>query len=326
MSKKSSETVYLPLAGDPAGAWPRNRFWRRSIVIMLLLPAVVIAVLVLRNATTPGIERAWPWAGWLAPEGGGAGLGLSEFAVTIDARPIAGIDSDVSGLTYDPDRGTLFAITNKRPEIIELSLRGDVLRRIPLSGLEDPEAIEYVGPGRYVVTDERRQALVELSIDETTTRLDAQGMRQLVIGIGRNGNKGFEGLAYDRVGDRLFVAKEKSPLRIYEVVGFVAPENVANRSLQILDNPERDAALAVRDISSLHHDAQSGHLLVLSDDSRAVIEIDGDGRLLGRMSLTAGEHALSLDVPQAEGMSMDDRGNLYVVSEPNLFYAFSRRH
>ncbi len=37
-----------------------------------------------------------------------------------------------------------------------------------------------------------------------------------------------------------------------------------------------------------------------------------------------GNHGLTDDVPQAEGLAMDDRGSLYVVSEPNLFYRFSR--
>ena len=34
---------------------------------------------------------------------------------------------------------------------------------------------------------------------------------------------------------------------------------------------------------------------------------------------------LDKSVPQAEGMTFDERGDLYLVSEPNLFYAFERK-
>ena len=39
-------------------------------------------------------------------------------------------------------------------------------------------------------------------------------------------------------------------------------------------------------------------------------------------SLWSGFAGLERSVPQAEGMTFDAQGNLYLVSEPNLFYAF----
>jgi uncharacterized protein YjiK len=248
---------------------------------------------------------------------------LPDFQVEIDAKPIAGIKDDLSGLTFDPDRQSLFAITNKRSEIIELSLAGDVLRRIPLRGAADPEAIEYVSPGRYVITDERRQAVIEVLIDDKTDVLDVQHNRRVAIGIGRNGNLGFEGLAYDRAGDRLFVAKERDPIQIYEITGFPFTGGTLS-SLQIHDIPAYTKALPLRDLSSVHFDARTGHLLALSDDSHLIVELDKAGKAISKMSLRAGKHGLKQKIPQAEGLTMDDAGKLYVVSEPNLFYRFSR--
>lgn len=249
---------------------------------------------------------------------------LPGFQVEIDAKPIAGIKADLSGLTYDPDRNSLFGITNKRPEIVELSLSGELLRRIPLSGAVDPEAIEYVAPGRYVVTDERRQALIEVEINAHTERLELARNNQLSIGMGRNGNKGFEGLAYDRAGDRLLVAKEGDPMSIYEITGFPFSHRAA-AALQIEDKADYAAALPLRDLSSLYFDARTGHLLALSDESQRIVELDKRGKPVSTLSLQAANHGLANRVPQAEGVAMDAAGNLYVISEPNLFYKFSRR-
>lgn len=292
---------------------------RHRRLVVLLLGLFLLTIL----AQDSGGRSVWPWEAVASVRQPANQLDLASYRVEVEALPIAGVSSDVSGLTYDPDRRSLLAITNKNPEIIELSLQGNVLRRIPVSGLEDPEAIEYVAPGLFVVADERLQTLVELRIDESTTAIDAKSVRRLSVGIERNGNKGFEGLAYDRARDRLFVAKEKKPMRIYEVSGFPSLGGNSERPLHIVNDEKRDAALPVRDLSSLHFHAASGHLLLLSDESRLIVELDAQGQPQERLTLRKGRHGLAKNVPQAEGLTMDDAGRLYVVSEPNLFYVFA---
>ena len=84
-----------------------------------------------------------------------------------------------------------------------------------------------MGTNSYVITDEREQRLIRVHLDDDTLFLDANDAEQLTLAIGRNGNKGFEGLAYDSAGKRLFVAKERDPMMIYEIHGFPTenPEN-----------------------------------------------------------------------------------------------------
>ncbi|GIZ12507.1 SdiA-regulated domain-containing protein [Pseudomonas sp. NCCP-436] len=250
-------------------------------------------------------------------------LWLGDYQVVIDARPIEGI-RDVSALTYDPDRKSLFSVANKPARVLELSLEGELLRIIDLQGFGDPEAIEYIAPGVFVIADEREQRLVKVRIDDNTRVLDAAHAQQLSLGMGLNGNKGFEGLAYDPARQRLLVAKERDPVRIFEVLGFPHTADDKPLTLQINTDPKRDSRLFVRDVSSLDFDDVTGHLLVLSDESRLVIELDSDGKPISTLSLLAGQHGLQRSVPQAEGLASDGRGNLYLISEPNLFYSFRK--
>lgn len=250
-------------------------------------------------------------------------LWLGDYQVVIDARPIEGI-RDVSALTYDPGRKSLFSVANKPARVLELSLEGELLRVIDLQGFGDPEAIEYIEPGVFVIADEREQRLVKVRIDDNTRVLDAAHAQQLSLGMGLNGNKGFEGLAYDPARQRLLVAKERDPVRIFEVLGFPHTADDKPLTLQINTDPKRDSRLFVRDVSSLDFDEATGHLLVLSDESRLVIELDTEGKPISTLSLLAGQHGLRRSVPQAEGLASDGRGNLYLISEPNLFYSFRK--
>jgi uncharacterized protein YjiK len=201
-----------------------------------------------------------------------------------------------------------------------------VLREIELVGFGDPEAVEYVAPGIFVIADERPQRLVEVRIDDATTRVDAADGQQLSLGLEMEAkNKGFEGLAYDLAGKRLFVAKERDPLRIYEVHGFPHLDPHSPSAIRIIDDRERDAGLFVRDLSSLQYVAGSGHLLALSDDSRLLVELDTQGKAVSSLSLIGGQQGLKESVPKAEGIALYENGVIYLISEPNLFYTFSKK-
>jgi uncharacterized protein YjiK len=295
------------------------------LLVRLFLALAVIGLLLLGWAGQEFrlFERGWfNLKTWWQPAG--QSIGLDRYRVVVEAQPVEGLDDDISALTYDPDRKTLFTVTNARSELIELSLDGRILRRIPLTGFGDPEAVEYVGPNSYVITDEREQRLIRVRLEDDTMFLDAGDAEQLSLGIGLNGNKGFEGLAYDSAGKRLFVAKERDPMLIYEVHGFPHDNPEKPYAVHVVQDRKRDSRLFVRDLSSLQFDERSGHLLALSDESRLVLELDVEGRPLSTLSLRKGFQGLRATVPQAEGIAMDEAGTIYLVSEPNLFYVFKQ--
>jgi uncharacterized protein YjiK len=296
-----------------------SRLGRFGLLLGLVLLVAVASIL-----NWSGTARAWfALNQWLSPSE--SALGLARYQATVEARHIEGLSGDVSALTFDPNRNTLFTVTNKTPELVELSLEGEVVRRIPLAGFDDPEAVEYVAPNTYVISDERQQRLVQVEVTDATQVVNAVDGNQLALGLGLNGNKGFEGLAYDSVGQRLFVAKERDPVRIYEISGFPLQGKGAPLAIEVREDAARDRALFVRDLSSLQFDTGTGHLLVVSDESGVIVELDADGKPVGSLSLVAGAAGLKNNVPQAEGIAMDAAGALYIVSEPNLLYKFEPR-
>lgn len=269
-------------------------------------------------------ERTWFQISQMWHPANPDAINLGDYRAVMQGKVIEGLEDDVSALTFDPLRKSLFTVTNKKAELIELSLDGRVLRRIALVGFGDAEAVEFIGENTYVITDERQQRLIKVKVDDNTRVLDARDAEQLTLGINQSGNKGFEGLDYDSVGKRLFVAKERDPMLIYEVRGFPQANPQQPYATHVVSNPRRDARLFVRDLSSLQFDERTGHLLALSDESKLLLELGLDGQPISTLSLKKGKHGLTRSVPQAEGVAMDDEGTVYVVSEPNLFYVFKK--
>ena len=123
---------------------------------------------------------------------------------------------------------------------------------------------------------------------------------------------GLQGVAYDPRGNRFFIAKEKSPRKIY--LATLPEKRLGKVEVQEPWNLEETPQL--KDVSGLHYDLASRNLLLLSHESRCVVEFTADGTEIGR---------LEINIPKAEGITMDHEGNLYICGEPDEFYVFKKK-
>lgn len=293
---------------------------RRAVGFIGIIAALIIAAVIALQHTQ--LSALWfSWKQQARPVE--SSLQLANYRAVVQALPIEGVADNLSALTYNPDNGTLVSVTNKNPLWIEIDTHGRLLRQIPLVGFSDPEAVEYISPNKYIISDERQQRLVKVTVTKDTKQLNAEDFPQLSLAIGKGGNKGFEGLAFDRKDQRLFVAKERDPVQIYQVLGFPPAEGGPSQ-IHISEDHQRDASSLLKDLSSLDFDQNSGHLLALSDESKLLLEMDQNGKPVSSMSLKAGKNGLTQSVPQAEGVALDDQGIIYLISEPNLFYVFKK--
>lgn len=248
-----------------------------------------------------------------------ASIWLPDYELALETT-LAGLEEDeTSGLTWNPLSGTLFTVTGQNPQLIEFTPGGVVLRRIRLTGFSDPEAVEALDDGRLAIVDERRRLVAVFRLEPGVETLDLDDLASYDLGFADAGNKGFEGLAWDPHARRLLLAKERDPLGLF-ALPFPGEDGAAG----VLEALPRQSLL-VRDISSVTIDPRTGHTLMLSDESRLLVELDLQGKPRSFISLFGGLNGLVQGIDQAEGVAMDAEGNIYVVGEPNRFYVFSRQ-
>ena len=246
---------------------------------------------------------------------------LSSYRVSIEAKPLPGL-TDASGLTYHAPSKTLFAVLNHESLIVQLSLSGEILRKIRVEGAADMEDITHVRDLTFVLADEYHNRLYLVDLEKAGASIDARFARQAELAFDKNGNKNFEGVAWDQKNQRLLVVKEKNPKRLLEIRGFVDPEKY--KTIRIHDLGQSYPLLAgLRDMAAVNFHEPSGHLLVLSEESKLIKEFDREGNYLSSLLLWRGFHGIRHSIPQPEGIAVGPDNSLYVISEPNLFYVFS---
>lgn len=303
-----------PLLNPPARR--PSRFGLRWYYWLLLLVVLLYGLVIAMHWDDRG--ALWVLERFESKKEQGESVWLPDYTAVIDAKALPGMEKDeASDLAYSPLTKTLFSVMGKNPFLVELTLEGDVLRKIPLDGWSNPEGLTVMKNGLLAIVDERNHVLTVVKIDANTQRLNRADFPQYDLGVSKDQNKAFEAIAWDPRRQQLLLGEERPPaMFIWKSDG----SQVLTGEKQKVPSDELD----LRNLSALSVDPRTGHTLVLSADSHMLLELDELGEQVSFMTLLGGFNGLKETIPRAEGVAIDEQGTLYMVSEPNLFYRFEK--
>jgi len=303
-----------PLLNPPARR--PSRFGLRWYYWLLLLVVLLYGLVIAMHWDDRG--ALWVLERFESKKEQGESVWLPDYTAVIDAKALPGMEKDeASDLAYSPLTKTLFSVMGKNPFLVELTLEGDVLRKIPLDGWSNPEGLTVMENGLLAIVDERNHILSVVKIDANTQRLNRADFPQYELGVSKDQNKAFEAIAWDPRRQQLLLGEERPPaMFIWKSDG----SQVLTGEKQKVPSDELD----LRNLSALSVDPRTGHTLVLSADSHMLLELDELGEQVSFMTLLGGFNGLKETIPRAEGVAIDEQGTLYMVSEPNLFYRFEK--
>ncbi|MEO5917855.1 MAG: SdiA-regulated domain-containing protein [Luteolibacter sp.] len=240
---------------------------------------------------------------------------------------------EASGVAYNWDTGTLFIVGDGGTSVTEVTKTGQLVSSMTLppgdssQGTEffDTEGITYIGGGEFVFTEERDRQAVRFTYvpGGTLTRSAAKTVK---LGTTID-NIGLEGLSYDPQSSGFIFVKEAGPIGIFQTtIDFVTgtasngssstvnSTNLFDPSLASLE--DMSDVFALSNLPGLTGHDQAGNLLVLSQESGMVRNVDRSGNILSTLKLVADAgNPLSIQNQTHEGITVDREGNLYIVSE-----------
>ncbi|WP_223413739.1 MULTISPECIES: SdiA-regulated domain-containing protein [unclassified Pseudomonas] len=295
----------------------RPRFFMRWYAWLLLVAAAAYGLAFAMHWDDRGV--LWVLERFESPAERQESIWLPDYRAVIDAKLLPGMEKDeASDLAYNPQTKTLFSVMGKNPFLVELDLQGEVLRKMPLVGWSNPEGVTVMGNGLLAIVDEREHLLTIVKVDADTRELNIANFPKYDLGPSKDQNKAFEAVVWDAHNQHMLLGEERPPALFTWK---------STDGLTLTGDKQKLAsdALDIRNLSALAIDPRTGHTLVLSADSHLLLELDEKGEQVSFMTLLGGFNGLKKTIPRAEGVTMDEAGTLYMVSEPNLFYRFEKQ-
>lgn len=258
-------------------------------------------------------------------------INLANYAVTgtyaLDS--LGGTSGGISGLeasavTYARDRGTLFFVGDEGTGVIEISKTGMTIGSMSFSGgtnlgwpttstNRDSEGLTYLGSGVLVIAEERLQDAFRFSYvaGGTVNLANAD-----YVSIGSTvGNVGTEGISYDPRDGSFVSVKQDSPQSLligsltFAATGGISTMSAPFNADTMLGLNSLSDVQTLAPVDALFGTAAADNLLVLSLDSRKLIEIDRSGAILSSFDLAG------VTTQAVEGVTVDENGVIYLVAE-----------
>lgn len=246
-------------------------------------------------------------------------LSRYQLAASYKLDTLGGMGLEASAVTYARDRGTLFFVGDEGMGVVEISRTGQTLGSMSFSNWpsassnHDSEGLTYLGNGVLVVAEERLQDAYKFTYQAGGSVALANAPS---VSFGSKvGNVGTEGISYDPRDGSFVTVKQDNPQAVLAGnLSFAAGGGVS--SLQALFDADAKLGLAslsdvqtLSPVDSLIGTSAADNLLILSLDSRKLIEINRSGQVLSTFDLSG------VTTQAIEGVTIDEKGVIYLVAE-----------
>ena len=244
------------------------------------------------------------------------------------------LEFEASAVTWNRDTNTLFMLGDGGGYVMETTLTGTPLGFMKLpagsspQGNEfyDPEGLAYLGGGQFVMTEERTRSAVLFSYTAGATLQRAQ--TQTVKLATTVGNTGLEGISWDPSTGGFIAVNETAGTgaaqNIFQTQINFAAGTASNGSAATVNNTPLFPAAnigfgSLNDVFALSNVYGAG----VSGSQNLLVLTHTGVREMTRAGLVAGSLALPGTGYEAEGITMDASGRLYVVSDNGNAGTFS---